>query len=161
VPAIPQELTAVSNRVRRPPDFGIALGGGCRYDRLMDDLTRQWVERAQYDLDTAEAMLKAGRYLYVLFCCQQAVEKMLKAVIVTKTGELPPRIHNLLRLAETAGIESSEEQIDLLTKLSGYYIKSRYPEEIRVAGAAIPQRLAQEILARTEQTVKWVLSMLQ
>jgi len=106
-------------------------------------------------------MLKAGRYLYVLFCCQQAVEKALKAVIVKKTGELPPRIHNLLRLAETAGIESSERQIDLLTKLSGYYIKSRYPEEIRVAGAAITQELAREVLGRTEQTVKWVLSILQ
>ena len=106
-------------------------------------------------------MFKAGRYLYVLFCCQQAVEKALKSVIVKKTGELPPRIHNLLRLAETAGIESGEEQIDLLTKLSGYYIKSRYPEEIRVAGAAITQGLAREILGGTERTVKWVLSILQ
>ena len=127
----------------------------------MDDLSRQWVERAQYDLDTADAMFKAERYLYVLFCCQQALEKALKAVIVKKSGELPPRIHNLLRLAETAGIESNEEQIDLLTKLSGYYIKSRYPEEIKVAGAAITQELAQEVLGKTEQTVKWVLSTLQ
>ena len=127
----------------------------------MDDLSRQWAERAQYDLDTADAMFKAGRYLYVLFCCQQAVEKALKAVIVEKTGELPPRIHNLLRLAETAGIESSEERIDLLTKLSGYYIKSRYPEEIRAAGEATTQGLAREVLGKTEQTVKWVLSTLQ
>lgn len=97
----------------------------------------------------------------MLFCCQQAVEKALKAVIVRKMGELPPRIHNLLRLAETAGIESNENQIDLFTKLSGYYIKSRYPEEIRVAGAAITQELAREVLGRTEQTVKWVLSILQ
>lgn len=44
----------------------------------MDDLSREWAERAQYDLDTADAMFKAGRYLYVLFCCQQAVEKVLK-----------------------------------------------------------------------------------
>jgi HEPN domain-containing protein len=127
----------------------------------MDDLVRQWAERAEYDLDTADAMLEAGRYVYVLFCCQQAVEKALKAVIVKKTGEMPPRIHNLLRLAETAGIELSEERIDLLTKLSGYYIKSRYPEEIRVAGAAITQELAREVLGRTEQTVRWVLSILQ
>ena len=41
----------------------------------MDDLSRQWAEQAQYDLDTADAMLKAGRYLYVLFCCHQAVER--------------------------------------------------------------------------------------
>lgn len=127
----------------------------------MDDLSRQWAERAQYDLDTADAMFKAGRHLYVLFCCQQAVEKALKAVIVKKTGELPPRIHNLLRLAEAAGIESGEGQIDLLTRLSGYYVKSCYPEEIRVESAAITQELAREVLGKTEQTVEWVLSILQ
>jgi HEPN domain-containing protein len=127
----------------------------------MDDLSGEWAERARYDLDTAEAMFKAGRYLYVLFCCQQAVEKALKAVIVRRTRELPPRVHNLLRLAEVAGIESGHEQVRFLGELSGYYIQSRYPEEIRTAGATITQGLAQEVLGKTEQTVKWVLSILQ
>jgi len=127
----------------------------------MDDLSQKWVERAQYDLDTADAMFKAGRYLYVLFCCQQGVEKALKAVIVKKTGELPPRVHNLLRLAEAAGIESGQEQVHFFTKLSGYYIQSRYPEEIRAPGATITRELAQEVLGKTEQTVKCVLSVLQ
>lgn len=127
----------------------------------MDHLSEQWVERAQYDLDTADAMFKAGRFLYVLFCCQQAIEKALKAVIVRKTGELPPRIHNLLRLAEVAGIESGQKQTHLLTRLSSYYIQSRYPEEIREASAMITQELAREVLGTTEQTVKCVLSILQ
>ncbi len=39
---------------------------------------QRWHELAQYDLGTADAMLSAGRYLYVLFCCQQAIEKHLK-----------------------------------------------------------------------------------
>jgi len=69
----------------------------------MDDISQQWNERARYDLDTADAMFKAGRYLYVLFCCQQAVEKALKAVVVLRTRELPPRVHKLVRLAEVAG----------------------------------------------------------
>jgi HEPN domain-containing protein len=127
----------------------------------MDDLIRQWVERAQYDLDSAEAMFKAGRYLYVLFCCQQAVEKALKAVIVKKTGELAPRIHNLVRLAEVAEIESSPEQVRFLGELSAYYFQSRYPEEMRTAGSAITRELGQRVLSSTEQTIKWVLSTLQ
>ena len=118
-------------------------------------------ERAQYDLDTADAMFKAGRYLYVLFCCQQAVEKVLKAVIVRKTGTLPPRIHNLLRLAEVAGIEPDQDQVRFLGELSGYYIQSRYPEEIRVEGSTITQGLASKVLGKTEQTMTWVLSIPQ
>ncbi|UCE08346.1 MAG: HEPN domain-containing protein [bacterium] len=41
-----------------------------------------WIEHAQYDLGTAEAMLISGRYLYVTFMCQQAIEKLLKAIII-------------------------------------------------------------------------------
>lgn len=37
-----------------------------------------WEEIATYDLETAEAMLASGRYLYVVFMCQQAIEKLMK-----------------------------------------------------------------------------------
>ena len=57
-------------------------------------------------------MLDSGRYLYVLFCCQQAVEKMLKAVIVKQTNEFPPRLHNLMRLAEFASLEIPEARAE-------------------------------------------------
>ena len=36
-----------------------------------------WEDIAEYDLVTAEAMLFSGRYLYVVFMCQQAVEKLV------------------------------------------------------------------------------------
>lgn len=127
----------------------------------MDDASRQWAEQARYDVGTADAMLKAGRYLYVLFCCQQAVEKAIKAIIVRKTGELPPRVHNLLRLAEVAEIKPDVEQTRFFAELSGYYIQSRYPEEIRAAGSSVTQELARAVLGKTEQTVIWVLSIQQ
>jgi HEPN domain-containing protein len=96
----------------------------------MDDISEQWIGRAQYDLDSAHAMFKAGRYLYVLFCCQQAVEKMLKSIVAQRTRELPPRTHKLSRLAELAGPELDERQIDFLRELSAYYIPTRYPEDV-------------------------------
>jgi len=127
----------------------------------MSETEQGWIDQARYDLETARAMLASGRYLYVLFCCQQSVEKALKAVIVRKTGELPPRLHNLLRLAEAAGIKSDRGQIRSLGELSAYYIQSRYPEEARAAGSTITQELAEEVLGKTEETLTWVLSMSQ
>ena len=91
----------------------------------------QWADQARYDLETADAMLKAGRYLYVLFCCQQAVEKVAECSHCPKDGRIPPRVHNLVRLAEVAEIASDSERIRFFGELSGYYIQSRYPEEIR------------------------------
>lgn len=34
-----------------------------------------WLDIAKYDLETAEAMFDSGRYLYVVFMCQQSIEK--------------------------------------------------------------------------------------
>lgn len=49
---------------------------------------KNWVQIAKYDLETAKAMMNSSRFLYVLFTCQQAVEKMLKALIVEFTKKL-------------------------------------------------------------------------
>ena len=86
----------------------------------MSASSQHWAEQARYDLDTARAMFDSGRHLYVLFCCQQAVEKMLKALIAERSQVLPPRTHNLVRLAEAAAVPIGKEQEDLYRELSGY-----------------------------------------
>lgn len=124
----------------------------------MEDTCQQFVERASYDLETARAMLQTGRYLYLLFCCQQAVEKMLKGLIVACREEFPPRIRNLERLAQTAGLGISEEQADFLRLLSSYYIQSRYPEQLRQS-PPITRQTAHGVLQRTEDLIEWFKSM--
>jgi HEPN domain-containing protein len=127
----------------------------------MNEAVQNWVERARYDLDTATAMMASGRYLYVAFCCQQAAEKALKAVVAERTGSLPPRIHNLLRLAEAAQIELPAGRAEFLGDLSAYYIQSRYPEEMSTLASAITRVTAQTILTTTKETTKWLFSMLE
>lgn len=36
----------------------------------MDRIVEKWIERAEYDLETARAMLHARRYLYVAYCIE-------------------------------------------------------------------------------------------
>ena len=127
----------------------------------MSEAAQTWAEQSQYDLDTARAMLASGRYLYVLFCCQQAVEKALKALIVRRTAELPPRLHNLLRLAECAGVQLDIDQKRFLGELSAYYIHSRYPEEIKTSASAITREIADGTLGTTEETIQWLFSILK
>lgn len=83
---------------------------------------KSWVDASRYDLETARAMLQARRYLYVLFKCQQALEKLLKAHVTARTAKFPPRIHSLLRLIELAVLKISPEEKTLLERLSLYYI---------------------------------------
>ncbi len=106
-------------------------------------------------------MSKAGRYLYVLFCCQQAVEKMLKAAIVQRTSKLPPRIHQLARLAELAGVAVDDKQADFLRELGGYYIPTRYPEEVADLALDAKAAKAREVLSQSREFLQWLKLILQ
>ena len=89
-----------------------------------------WLESAEYDLQTAKAMLETRRYLYVGFMCHQTIEKALKAILVAKRpDEELPYIHKLVRLANLSAIsaEMTEDQLRLLDILSPLNIEARYP----------------------------------
>ena len=118
----------------------------------------RWAARARYDLRTAQAMFKSGRWLYVLFCCQQAVEKMIKSIIIKKTGELAPRSHDLTRLAGLAELETSEDQRELLLDLTNYYIESRYPDQISKLSARVSSASAKDFLKQTKEIMRWLSS---
>ena len=96
----------------------------------MGNKSAYWTDLADYDIETARAMLQTGRYLYVGFMCHQAVEKVLKAVIAG-AGASPPKIHGLMKLARQGEIYNSmnEEQKDLLDTLDPLNIATRYPEQ--------------------------------
>ena len=67
----------------------------------MSDSVKYWLDLADYDIETAKAMLNSGRLLYVGFMCHQTIEKALKAVVARDCtdGEIPPKIHDLSKLA--------------------------------------------------------------
>jgi len=55
-----------------------------------------WRKHAQEDLLTADAMLYAGRWTYVAFCCQQTIEKLVKGLYGLYFGfDKIPRVHNI------------------------------------------------------------------
>jgi len=116
--------------------------------------------QARYDLDTARIMFDTGRYLYVLFCCQQALEKGLKGMILYRSKGFPPRIHNLPRLAEVAGIDLDKERQQTYAELSALYIQTRYPEEIESLGKRVSREAAWKWFQTTEREIAWLLSMI-
>jgi HEPN domain-containing protein len=47
-----------------------------------EDKYAYWLKLAQYDLDSAGAMYTSGRWFYVAFMCQQAIEKSCKGLLI-------------------------------------------------------------------------------
>ena len=123
----------------------------------MDKKVKYWIDTAEYDLDTSQAMLDTGRYLYVGFLCHQTIEKCLKAVIA-KSGQFPPKIHNLMNLAEKADLKEniSEEQKDFLSELNPLNIEARYPDYKNKINEILTESYCKELLNRTKGMVEWI-----
>ena len=115
-----------------------------------------WLELSKYDIKTADAMFKSRRYLYVLFTCQQAVEKMLKALVTKNIKKFPPKTHDLLKLTELSGIDVDETKKEFLSRLSFYYIETRYPQEIARISKDINKKIAHEYLKNTKELLRWL-----
>ena len=126
----------------------------------MSENVKYWLGLADYDIETASAMLKTGRYLYVGFMCHQVIEKALKSVIARDCaeGEIPPKIHHLLKLADRAGLydKMTPAQQDFIKELNPLNIEARYPEYKEQIAAGLTNDVCIEILARTEEMLCWI-----
>lgn len=121
-----------------------------------------WLDIARYDLETAEAMLSSGRFLYTAFMCQQAFEKILKAVVIAKgLEEEPPKSHNLGFLLARLNLESIPPDMEnVANRLSAYYIESRYPNYKERLSKLVGKDEAENILEETKEAFAWLRSLL-
>jgi HEPN domain-containing protein len=117
-----------------------------------------WIDIATYDLETAEAMLKSKRYLYVGFMCHQSIEKMLKAIYSHKVKKIPPRIHNLARLLKLTELhkEISEELLNTIHELNPLNIATRYPDQELEVIKDLDYKYSAELLDKTRRLFKWL-----
>jgi HEPN domain-containing protein len=124
----------------------------------MDEKVRYWVDISEYDLATAEAMLKTERYLYVGFMCHQAIEKILKAHYQLMKGKMPPKTHNILFLMkETALFDSlSDQQRAFMEMLLPMNIETRYPAYKDRMFKSLDREQCSIILHETREMHGWI-----
>ena len=122
-----------------------------------------WLDIARYDLETAEAMLASKRWLYVVFMCQQAIEKLAKGLYTVYIDDNIPRIHNIIsvieRFEDKLPEPVSEEYRHLFDKLSAFYLNNRYPDFISKLSIQIKETEAKDILTGTKEAFAWLLTL--
>lgn len=87
-----------------------------------------WSKSARADLEAMSIMQSAKQNHWSLFIGHLVIEKMLKAIYVQNHDQTIPRIHDLSRLAELAGIALSDEIRDKLDVITTFNISARYPD---------------------------------
>lgn len=118
-----------------------------------------WLESAEYDLQTARAMLETKRLLYVGFMCHQVIEKSLKGIYVSRNPDAElPYIHKLLRLANLSGVydEMSGAQKELLDTLSPLNIEARYPMHKELLLQSLTVERCESMIQETEALYVWL-----
>jgi len=126
----------------------------------MVDIDKQisyWKENANEDWVVAQQLLASGRIRHGLFFAHLALEKMLKALVCKKTGDLAPRIHNLSRLIGLTGVAANSEQLDVLAEMNAFHIEGRYPETLTK-----PPTIDEAVryMKRAEEVLRWLTSLL-
>lgn len=121
-----------------------------------------WRESAQHDIESAEGIFDSKRYDWCLFVGHLALEKILKAVFVDRNdNNMPPKIHNLVRLAELSKIEIDDEQKFLLDKINDFNIQMRYPDYKLEFYKQCNAEYANEYLGKIKEFYTWSSSLLK
>ncbi len=117
-----------------------------------------WLDIADYDLDTAEAMYQTGRWLYVAFMCHQVIEKTIKAYWCATQTTDPPYTHNHMRLADGCGLYEmmNDEQRDFLDTITNYNIEARYPEDKAELAKTLTIEFCRKMIDDTRKIQLWI-----
>jgi len=118
-------------------------------------VSKVWFEKSKEDLKSAKVMLEAHRFTWCAFICQQAIEKYLKGVYVSKYKKIPPYIHKLERLCEELKITLPQDLFRVIVDIDKYYISARYPSYKEVV-AIKDYKTAENIYNKTKEIIKWL-----
>jgi HEPN domain-containing protein len=122
----------------------------------MVDVAKQidyWRTGGDEDFAAAESLLEKGHLRHSLFFAHLAVEKILKAHVTSRTKDVPPRIHNLIRLTEIAGLKLDVDREQFLREFGAYQLEGRYPDSGQVP---IDSDLTRDELSRAKEMLLWL-----
>ncbi len=124
----------------------------------MESKIKYWIELSDYDFETAEAMLRSKRYLYVGFMCHQTIEKAFKAYFTKLKSQTAPLTHSLSYLAKKGGFYETFtiEQKEFIDQIEPLNIEARYPSHKERLMRSLTDAKCVEIIKKTQELQIWI-----
>lgn len=94
----------------------------------VETIVKHWIDSSEEDFQTMLSLYDSKSYGWSMFLGHISVEKLLKAVYVSKFNKHAPFLHNLYRLAELSNLNMTEEQADWLDKVTSFNLNARYDD---------------------------------
>ena len=95
----------------------------------LSDSVKQWLEKAEHDLLNAETVIKYQPLVLDTACfhCQQAVEKYLKAFLVSKQQDIIKTHDTRFLLEQCIDLDVEFRNVDL-KNIQDFAVDVRYPD---------------------------------
>ena len=115
---------------------------------------KYWSSQVDEDFDCAEVLFIAKHYAQALFWAHLSLEKLCKALWIQNSEEnVPPFVHNLLRLVSSSGIVMSEEDLQFISEMNVFQIKGRYPDYAQSLEKTVTEEISSEYLLKTKNLI--------
>ncbi len=105
-------------------------------------LVTYWYHSSLEDWKAYLALRKARRYAQALFFLHLALEKLIKALIVSNSDDHAPMSHNLSYLVGKTTLQVSEQYLKYLSEISRFNMSSRYPDEKLAFYSSIDKKIS-------------------
>lgn len=120
-----------------------------------------WFKSSESDLETANNMFKSKFYDWSLFVGHLALEKLLKAIWIKANNQMiPPKTHNLMKLAESSFLKLNEEQNEFLRLVNQFNLEARYQEVKDSFHKLANEEFANNNLIKLNEYHQWLKSLI-
>ncbi|MFO8062292.1 MAG: HEPN domain-containing protein [bacterium] len=121
-----------------------------------NEIKEEWFKQAEYDIKTADAMFKTGRYIYAVFMCHLSIEKYLKGKYSELNQTYSPKTHDLIFLLSRMDIEISQQNESFLEELNDISILTRYPSDLTKMMKEYDKERTKTIMKKTEEVINCI-----
>lgn len=123
---------------------------------------KYWLKTAKDDFETALLIFNGGiNYHHSCFFRHLVIEKTLKALVVNNTKKHPPYSHDLILLADKAGLTLDDNLKEFLELLNRFVIEARYPDEKFEFFKLATKQLAESCIKKTKTTQNKIIKLLK
>lgn len=128
-----------------------------------EEMINYWRDTSEQDYKTMINLYNSKDYHWCLFMGHLVIEKLLKATFIKSNGVNVnlPKIHDLLVLADKAGLNTTEEQKDLLDKITTFNISARYPDYKQEFYRKCTEEFTKARTDEIKEVRQWLISILE
>ena len=128
--------------------------------KIKEEHIAHWTASAENDWDTVIVLMDSKKWVHALFFCHLCLEKYCKAIWILNNEEnVPPKIHNLLKILDLSKI-TYDEFAEGLIELNEYQIEGRYTSELTNLYSLTTEKRAKNNFEKSKKIKEWLIEKL-